>query len=156
MKTYTTTQGQNFTINYASSIFAGYGHQKITVEIASETGDKKEFWHKTDNMPDFDEANDLEYGQEKFEALFELVESKLDGEICEWISEIESYYYISGYSNGNEIGWITHDGKFSLCKNLDASSRMIFDTEEEALQMIEDMNDKEISETFEYRVERSY
>ena len=90
MKTYKTTQGQEFTIDYASAITAGYGHQKITVSVVSENGDKKEFWHKTNNMPDFDEANDLDYGQEKFEALFELVEYSLDGEISEWLSEIEN------------------------------------------------------------------
>lgn len=90
MTTYTTTQGQDFTIDYASSIFAGYGHQKITVQVVSENGDKKEFWSKTDNMPGYDEANDLDYGQEKFEALFELVESKLDGEISEWLYELEN------------------------------------------------------------------
>lgn len=84
MKTYTTTQGQEFTIDYASAIFAGYGHQKITVSVVAENGDKKEFWHKTNNMPDFDEATDLE-GQEKYEALFELVEYSLDGEISEWL-----------------------------------------------------------------------
>lgn len=90
MKTYTTTQGQEFTIDYASAINAGYGHQKITASVVSEKGDKKEFWHKTNNMPDFDEANNLDYGQEKFEALYELVEFSLDGEISEWISEIEN------------------------------------------------------------------
>lgn len=89
MKTYTTTQGQEFTIDYASSQFSGYGHQKITVQAVSENGDKREFWHKTNNMPDFDEANSLEYGQEQFEALFELVEYSLDGEISDWLNEIE-------------------------------------------------------------------
>lgn len=89
MKTYTTTQGQEFTIDYASSITAGYGHQKITVSVVSENGDKKEFSAKTNNMPDFDEASDLE-GQEKYEALFDLVDYSLDGEISEWLYEIEN------------------------------------------------------------------
>ena len=40
MTTYTTTQGQDFTIDYASSIFAGFGHQKITVQVVSENGEK--------------------------------------------------------------------------------------------------------------------
>ncbi len=90
MKIYTTTQGQEFTIDYASAITAGYGHQKITVSVVAENGDKKDFNHKTNNMPDFDKANGLDYGQEKFEALFELVEYSLDGEISEWIYEIEN------------------------------------------------------------------
>ena len=90
MKTYTTTQGQEFTIDYASAITAGYGHQKITASVVSENGDKRDFSAKTNNMPDFDEANRLEYGQEKFEAFFELVEYALDGEISEWLYEIEN------------------------------------------------------------------
>ena len=87
MKTYTTTQGQEFTIYYTSAITAGYGHQKITAYVIAENGDKKQFSAKTNNMPDFDEATDLE-GQEKIDALFLLVESSLDGEIVEWIYEI--------------------------------------------------------------------
>lgn len=89
MKTYTTTEGQEFTIDYASAITAGYGHQKITAYIIAENGDKKEFHHTTSNMPDFDEATDLE-GQDKYEALFELVEYSLDGEISEWLYEIDN------------------------------------------------------------------
>lgn len=90
MKNYTTTQGQDFTIDYASAITAGYGHQKITVSVVAENGDKKDFSAKTSNMPDFDEASDLDYGQDKFEALFELVESSLDGEISEWLYELQN------------------------------------------------------------------
>lgn len=89
MKTYTTTQGQKFAIDYASAVTAGYGHQKITAYVIVENGDKKEFSAKTNNMYGFDDATDLE-GQDKYEALFELVEYALDGEICEWLSEIEN------------------------------------------------------------------
>ena len=89
MKTYTTTQSQEFTIDYASALPSGYGHQKITVSVVSENGDKKDFKATTNNMPDFDEATDLE-GQEKYEALFELVEYSLDGEISEWIYNLEN------------------------------------------------------------------
>ena len=88
MKTYTTTQGQDFTIDYASALTAGHGHQNITASIVAANGEKKDFRATTSNMPDFDEATDLE-GQEKYEALFELVESSLDGEISEWIFETE-------------------------------------------------------------------
>lgn len=88
MKTYTTTQGQDFTIDYASALTAGHGHQKIIASIVAANGEKKDFRATTSNMPDFDEATDLE-GQAKSEALFELVESSLDGEISEWIFETE-------------------------------------------------------------------
>lgn len=87
MKTYTTSQGQNFIVDFASAITAGYGHQKITVRVILENGEENDFSATTNNMPDFDEATDLE-GQEKIDALFLLVESSLDGEIVEWIYEI--------------------------------------------------------------------
>lgn len=88
MRTYTTTQEQNFSISYASSAFSGYGHQKIKVEVILENGNKKEFSCATSNMPDFDDANNLE-GQEKYEALFDLVDYKLNREISEWIYSLE-------------------------------------------------------------------
>lgn len=88
MKNYTTSQGQEFTVDFANSLPAGHGHRKIMVQIVAENGDQKEFSSVTSNMPDFDEANDLE-GQEKYEALFEIVENDLDGEIAEWISDLD-------------------------------------------------------------------
>jgi len=84
MKTYKTTTGQEFTIYHASDLTAGYGHKKITVTVADENYDTKEFSSTTTNMPGYDEANDLE-GQERYEALFELVEYDIDDAIAEWL-----------------------------------------------------------------------
>lgn len=89
MATYTTTQGQDFQIMYASSLPSGHGHRKIEVEICSKSGDLKTFSANTSNMPNFDEVNGLEC-QEKYQTLFEIVESSLDGEISEWIFELEN------------------------------------------------------------------
>ena len=87
MKTFTTSQAQDFTIDYASAISAGFGHKRITVDVIAENGDKKEFEATSNNMPAYDEADELE-GQEKYEALFEMVESALDDQIAEWISDL--------------------------------------------------------------------
>lgn len=84
MKTYTTTTGQEFTVDYASALTAGYGHKKITVVIVDENYNTKEFSATTSHMPGYDEANDLE-GQDRYEALFELVDYTLDDEIAEWL-----------------------------------------------------------------------
>ena len=89
METYTTTQGQYFQIMYASSLPSGHGGRKIEVEVCSKSGDLKMFSATTSNMPSFDEANELE-GQKKYEALFEIIESDTDGEISEWIYELEN------------------------------------------------------------------
>ena len=89
MATYTTAQGQDFQIMYASSLPSGHGHRKIEIEVCSKSGDLKMFSATTSNMPSFDEANELE-GQKKYEALFEIIESDIDGEISEWIYELDS------------------------------------------------------------------
>ena len=89
MTTFTTSYEQEFTVDYASSLPSGYGHRKISVEIVSDCGSRKTFSRITSNMPDFDEAENLE-GQEKWEALFGLVESSLECEISEWLFELEN------------------------------------------------------------------
>ena len=83
MKTYTSNFGTEFTITNAYHSFAGYGHKIISVTINSDVFGELNFSATTNNMPDFDEASELEYGQEYFEALFELVQSKLIDEISE-------------------------------------------------------------------------
>lgn len=90
MKTYTTSEIAefNYSVDYASSLTAGYGHKEISVRIVSENGEVQDFKATTSNMYDYDAAMDLE-GQEKYEALFELVESQLDGEIAEWLYSLE-------------------------------------------------------------------
>ena len=91
MKTYTTSQNQDFTIDWADALPAGHGHKTIDISVIYRDEkidqESKDFRSVTSNMPDFDEALDLE-GQEKYEALFELVQSDLEGKISEWIYEI--------------------------------------------------------------------
>ena len=89
MKTFTTTQGNKFTVDHAQSLFAGSGHQKITVYLeSSEYGEFKIFCRTTSNMPAFDRANDLT-GQDKYEALFQIVGWDLEDLIDEWINELK-------------------------------------------------------------------
>lgn len=86
MKTYTTTTEKEFTVDYASALAAGHGHKKITATLVDENGNSKEFTATTSFMAGYNQAKDLE-GQEKYEALFELVESNLYDKINEWIQE---------------------------------------------------------------------
>lgn len=85
MNTYTTHSNiaADFTIDYASAITSGYGHKEITVSVNYE-GKLKNFTATTSNMHAYDQATDLE-GQEKYEALYELVEGTLNDQISEWI-----------------------------------------------------------------------
>lgn len=86
MKTYETQIDKTVTVIHASSLPAGYGHKKITVELMSEDGRAKEFAATTNNMRDFDAANELE-GQDKYEALYELIESQIADQVYEWLEE---------------------------------------------------------------------
>lgn len=86
MKKYNTRSNiaASFQVTHASHLSSGYGHKKIMVDIIDENGNQKSFSSVTSNMPDFDEATDLE-GQEKYEALFELIENDIEGSISGWI-----------------------------------------------------------------------
>lgn len=82
--TYTDTE---FTISHADYFPAGHGHKRITIEIESN-GEYKTFSDTTSNMPDFDQAMDIDDIQEKYEALYKLIESKIEEDIDEWAIEL--------------------------------------------------------------------
>lgn len=92
MKTYITSEIAEFEycVLHAYDTMAGYGHKDIHVKIQAENGEVKEFKSRTSNMYDYDHAMNIEDNQERYEALFELVESELDGKIAEWIYDIEN------------------------------------------------------------------
>ena len=75
---------QEVTVYYAGSLLAGSGHQKITVEMECN-GEYEKFTATTNFMPAFDAAQELE-GQDKYEALYELID--IDAEILDWVLEI--------------------------------------------------------------------
>lgn len=90
-KVYQTAGGNTFTIDYADSLPSGHGHKEISVIVMTgvngENEETKEFKNQTDNMLDYDNAMDLD-GQEKYEALFDLVSHKLEDRVDEWIFSI--------------------------------------------------------------------
>lgn len=80
--------GMDLNIQYTNALTAGYGHKKIIVELYY-LGHSKKFIGMTNNMSDYDDATELE-GQDKDEALFNLVVSKIEDDVAEWILEIEN------------------------------------------------------------------
>lgn len=88
MKTFEINEAQ-VELNYASAITAGYGHKEITAELCYE-GEYKTFKAVTNNMPGYDDAQDIEDYEEKQVALFELIVYKIEDDISEWISEVDS------------------------------------------------------------------
>lgn len=86
-KTYTAA-GKYFYVYSAKSSPSGYGHYKITVELIEEfTGEAKSFNAVTNFMPGYDAANELD-GQDKAEALYELIDNKIEDEIADWMEQI--------------------------------------------------------------------
>ena len=69
-----------------NAVSAGHGHKKITVELCY-MGEYKIFSQTTSNMPDFDDAMNLE-GEDKDEALFNIIEHQITDQIDEWIIEV--------------------------------------------------------------------
>ena len=76
------------TVGHASAIFSGYGHQKITVDLVYN-GETKTFWEVTNNMPGYDAATELE-GQEYYEALYDLIDRKIEDQVTEWMNEVDN------------------------------------------------------------------
>lgn len=75
-------------INYTQALTSGYGHKKITVELYFQ-GEYKAFSATTSNMPDYDDATDLE-GSDKDKALFNIISNQIEDQVNEWIVEIEN------------------------------------------------------------------
>ena len=92
MKTIFEKNGVEVQLTGAQSLFAGYGHQKITVSLYCE-GNSEEFYATTSNMPGFDEATGLkdEDYEEYQVALYRLIENDIEEEISEWVDSLIVY-----------------------------------------------------------------
>jgi hypothetical protein len=87
MKTLTTfVADQEIEIYHADALPAGYGHKEIAVTVFYK-GESKVFKATTNNMPSYDEAQELE-GMDKYHALYELIEVLIIDQIAEWIENI--------------------------------------------------------------------
>ncbi len=85
MKNYS-INGQQVNVYFASSENAGYGHKKINVKLECN-GNYEKFHETTNFMHGFDKADDLE-GQEKYEALYELIDSAIESEVIDWLNSL--------------------------------------------------------------------
>lgn len=80
-------QGLSIEVYYANALTAGYGHKKIEVELYYN-GEYKTFKATTDFMPGYDAAMDLEDTNERYVALFGLIEYKIEDEVIEWVDTL--------------------------------------------------------------------
>ena len=81
-----TISGQEVEIWSAYNTPAGYGHKKIFVELQCMES-YKVFSATTNNMPAYDEANDLE-GSARQEALYNIIASQIEDQVIEWLNSL--------------------------------------------------------------------
>jgi hypothetical protein len=77
---------QTITVNYAGSQSSGYGHKKINVSLEID-GNLQTFSATTSNMGGFDAANDLD-GQDRYDALYELIRYQIADQVEEWANTL--------------------------------------------------------------------
>jgi hypothetical protein len=85
MKT-TTINGKELEIWSAYDTPAGHGHKKIFVELSYMDSYYK-FSATTNDMPTYDEANELE-GPHKEEALYNIIASQIEDQVIEWLETL--------------------------------------------------------------------
>ena len=74
----------------AQAITAGHGCKKIIV-VLYFNGEQKEFYANTNNMPAYDEANDLE-GDARQQALYDIIADVIECEVSEWLDEMANNF----------------------------------------------------------------
>lgn len=88
MNTSININGKELDITYATAISSGHGHKKISVSFYDyENSESIVLSATTNNMPAFDRASDLE-GQEKYRALYDIIEMQIQDQLEEFISPL--------------------------------------------------------------------
>lgn len=88
MKTSITINNQELDITYATAISSGFGHKKVSVTFYDYNNSESIVLSATtSNMRGFDAASELE-GQEKYMALYELIESDIQDQLEEFVSPL--------------------------------------------------------------------
>lgn len=88
MKAITLENGKEVTLTHVTQASSGYGHKEITCYFMYN-GEEVNVSAITDNMPDFDDAMDIEDYNERATALFELVEYRVINILEDFFSEIK-------------------------------------------------------------------
>ena len=82
-----TIDGKEVQIYYANAATSGYGHKKIEVKLSYE-GNYETFYATTTNMPGYDASTELE-GEERYIALYELIDYDIEEEVIEWLNSLD-------------------------------------------------------------------
>ncbi|NBU81375.1 MAG: hypothetical protein EBS55_06985 [Flavobacteriaceae bacterium] len=88
MKTIIEINGKELDITHATAISSGHGHKKISVSFYDfECNESITLSATTSNMPAFDRADELE-GQEKYRALYDIIEMQIQDQLEEFVSPL--------------------------------------------------------------------
>lgn len=83
-----TINNQELEITYATAISSGFGHKKVSVTFYDYNNSESiVLSHTTNNMRGFDAASELE-GQEKYIALYELIQYDIQEQLEEFVSPL--------------------------------------------------------------------
>ena len=77
---------------YANSLFSGYGHHRVEVELEYQ-GNYQKFYAITNNMPEIDKIKSLEEPNVKYMQLYMLISNDIEEQVFEWILSIENQDY---------------------------------------------------------------
>ncbi|WP_134344378.1 hypothetical protein [Flavobacterium psychrophilum] len=80
--------GTELEIFSASALHSGAGHKKITIELHLD-GNYQKFSATSTDMQLYDDATDLE-GEDKDEALFNMIAYRIEDEVSEWVIKTEN------------------------------------------------------------------
>ena len=150
METIFERNGIEVQLSHASSIFAGYGHKKITVSLYCE-GNSEEFWATT---PVFDEATRIkEDDYEAYQlALYRLIENDIEDEIIEWVNSFVIYditntrEFLGDVINVSKKDFEIYDymgGYFGICISCSSGANCVYGGD----SACEDHYDKELIES---------
>ena len=88
METIIEINGKELDITFATAISSGHGHKQISVSFYDyENSESITLTATTNNMPAFDRASDLE-GQEKYRALYDIIEMQIQDQLEEFVSPL--------------------------------------------------------------------
>ena len=85
-------EGRIVGVYYANSLFSGYGHRRIEVELHYRSEFKK-FYTITDDMPEIDRISELENIHDKYLSLYLLANKTIDSEVQEWLNQVDNHDY---------------------------------------------------------------
>lgn len=86
MATTHTIAGKEVELIHAYTEFAGYGHRKVAVELYYNWQYKK-FAATTTRVDLVEEAEEMKYLEERYAALYSIIDTDIADEVSEWMQE---------------------------------------------------------------------